>query len=61
MSPDGLELTRYHWAKEKAAGHWEEAYLASERTARRTWIEEQRREREQKAREKFLKEAAPAK
>jgi hypothetical protein len=51
--PDGLELTRRQWAREKAAGLWDPVYLEEERTKRRAWIEEQLRLREQNAREAF--------
>jgi len=52
--PDNMELTRHKWAQEKAAGLWDEDHLERERKARRAWEKEQLREREQKAREKFL-------
>jgi hypothetical protein len=39
--PDNLELVRARWAKEKAGGFWDEAYLERQRQNRRKWIEEQ--------------------
>ena len=51
---DNLELTRRQWAREKEAGLWNEAHLEQERKARRAWVEEQFREREQQAREQFI-------
>lgn len=43
---DAMQKIRLEWAREKAAGHWDEDYLEQERKARRANIE-QLREREE--------------
>lgn len=50
---DNLDFVRAQWSKEKAAGHWDEAYLQSQRQARRAWIQEQLRLRAEMDRETF--------